>query len=138
MAKLKNYEIDAIYNKLQVQIAKIRKEKLDQIKESITLGDTEKQLLYIIKELSDLKIRTRQLEDCGASLAREAFNISSTGYYYRWQHTTEEELINFKAEQLLPDNLKNITTSLKDRIILANIDGNVQELIDSILAEYND
>lgn len=138
MAKLKNYEIDAIYNKLYPQIVSIRENKLKELKETVKLDKKAKEFLYIIQELKELKIKCEQLESLGSSLAKEIFNINPKDYYYGWKGTTEEDLINLYAEQLLPNNLQNIASDLRDRIIIANIDGNTQDLIDTILTEYND
>lgn len=138
MAKLKNYEIDAIYNKLYPQIISIRENKLKELKETVKLDKKAKEFLYIIQELKELKIKCEQLESLGSSLAKEIFNINPKDYYYGWKGTTEEDLINLYAEQLLPNNLQNIASDLRDRIIIANIDGNTQDLIDTILTEYND
>lgn len=138
MAKLKNYEIDAIYNKLYPQIVSIRENKLKELKETVKLDKKAKEFLYIIQELKELKIKCEQLESLGSSLAKEIFNINPKDYYYGWKGTTEEDLINLYAEQLLPNNLRNIASDLRDRIIIANIDGNTQDLIDTILTEYND
>lgn len=137
MAKLKNYEIDAIFNKLHAQIEKIKEEKLNTIKANVKLDDKDNMLLALIEEYNLITEKKEALYKTCNNLAREIFDIKDY-VYFDFKSINTEKIIKHKANKMLPENLRDTAGNLRDRIVLANIDGNVQELIDSILAEYND
>ena len=142
MAKLKNYEIEAIYNTVCKKLQSLRDEKLIELKKNIKLDKKAKRLLEMVAEYNALQDREKEILECGHALYKEVFKESSG---YGWQHTTEESIVKYKAATLLPEKLRNFNfnqwpynTNIKDRIIIANIDGNVEDLIENIVAEYND
>ena len=142
MAKLRNYEIDAIYNTVCKKLSALKDAKIAEFKKNIKLDKKSKQLLEIIAEYNALKDKERELFDCGSELYKEVFEEKSA---YGWLNTTEEGIIKYQAEKLLPKKLKNFNMNqwpyditIKDRIIIANIDGNVEDIIENIIAEYND
>ena len=137
MAKLKNYEIDAIYNEVYNKVQELKEAKLKALKAKIKLNKKQTFLLHVLKELNELEERKTTLMQLGSDAYKEAFDTDYTPYW--WHKTTEEDILNNSANKMLPENMKleNIN-NIRNRIILANIDGNVQELIDNILAEYND
>lgn len=142
MAKLKNYEIEALYNTICKKIGALKDERIAELKKDIKLNKIDKQFLAAIAEYNALKERMDELSNLGYDLYKEIFK---TGGGYGWQHTTEDSVLKHRAIELLPEKLKEFdmnqypyNTTLKDRIIIANIDGNVEELIENIIAEYND
>jgi hypothetical protein len=142
MAKLKNYEIEALYNTICKKIGALKDERIAELKKDIKLNKIDKQFLATLAEYNALKERMDELSNLGCNLYKEIFK---TGVGYSWQHTTEDGFLKHKATELLPEKLKEFdmnqypyNTTIKDRIILANIDGNVEELIENIIAEYND
>lgn len=137
MAKLKAFEIDAIFNKLHSQVEEIKEAKLNEIKKNIKLSKKALELLDTIEKYNEAQKYQNELYNKGSNLAKEIFGLKG-GYHYGWNSTTKEELINFEAKKHLPEKLRDTIGDLRTRIIIANIDGNVQELMDNILEEYND
>jgi hypothetical protein len=142
MAKLKNYEIEALYNTICKKIGALKNERIAELKKDIKLNKIDKQFLATVTEYNALQTRINEISDLGYELYKEIFK---TGSGYGWQHTTEDGFLKHKATELLPEKLKEFdmnqypyNTTIKDRIIIANIDGNVEELIENIIAEYND
>ena len=137
MAKLKNYEIDAIYNEVYDRIQELKEAKLNDLKAKVKLNHTQNHLLLLLQEVEEIEKRRTELLELGATLYKEAFDTDYA--HYGWTKTTKEDIITHVANKLLPEKMQvtNIN-KIRGRIILANIDGNVQELIDNILAEYNE
>jgi hypothetical protein len=101
MAKLRNYEIDAIFNKLQAQIGKIKEEKLNIIKANVKLDDKDKKLLALIEEYNIITEKKEDLYKAGNSLAKEIFDIKDYGYF-DWKNINAEKIIKHKANKMLP------------------------------------
>lgn len=142
MAKLKNYEIEALYNTICKKIEALKEERIAELKKNIKLNKIDRQFLATLAEYNALQTRMKEISDLGYELYKEIFKTNSG---YGWQNTTEERFLKHKAIEFLPEKLKDFSmnqypynTTIKDRIIIANIDGNVEELIENIIAEYND
>lgn len=143
MAKLRNYEIDAIYNVICKRIATLKESKIAEIKKTIVLDDKAKLLLTLIKEYEDLDKRRQEISELGTKLSKEVFD--NLNYHGHWMHATKEGIIKNEAEKQLPEKLKNFNkdvypyhSDIKDKLIVANIDGNVEDIMENIIAEYND
>lgn len=143
MAKLRNYEIDALYNVICKRITALKDAKIAEIKKTIVLTKEAKLLLSLIKEYEALDKRRLEISELGAKVSKEVFdNVNYHGY---WMHTTKESILKNEAEKQLPEKLKNFNkdvypyhSDIKDKLIVANIDGNVEDIIENIIAEYND
>lgn len=142
MAKLKNYEIDALYNVVCKKLQALKEEKLVEFKKGIKLTKDEIKLLAVIDEYNKLREKEKEILALGNSLYKKVFE---TDHGYNWMLTTKDGILNRKAEEFLPEKLKAFSmnqwpynSTIKDRIIIANIDGNVEELVENIIAEYND
>ena len=142
MAKLKNYEIEALYNTICKKIEALKEERIAELKKNIKLNKIDRQFLATLAEYNALQTRMKEISDLGYELYKEIFKTNSG---YGWQHTTEEKVLMHRTIESLPEKLKDFSmnqypynTTIKDRIIIANIDGNVEELIENIIAEYND
>ena len=143
MAKLKNYEIDALCNNITKKLREIKTEKIEALKGKIKLSKDAKKLIELAEEYHAVNERLKELDKMGVELRKKVFE--NTGYNYGWMSTKEDEILKYEAEKLLPEKLKEISIdnyrferNIRDRIIVANIDGNVQDLIDKIVEEYND
>lgn len=143
MAKLKNYEIEALCNNITKKLRTIKAEKVNALKNKIKLNKDAKKLIELAEEYHAVNDKLKELDKMGVELRKKVFE--NTGYNYAWMSTKEDEILAYEAEKLLPEKLKEISRdnysferNVRDRIIVANIDGNVEELIDTIIAEYND
>ena len=143
MAKLKNYEIEALCNNITKKLRAIKAEKVNALKNKIKLSKDAKKLIELAEEYHAVNDRLKELDKMGVELRKKVFE--NTGYNYGWMSTKEDEILAYEAEKLLPEKLKEISRdnysferNVRDRIIVANIDGNVQDLIDKIVEEYND
>jgi hypothetical protein len=143
MAKLRNYEIDAIYNIICKRITDLKEAKIAEIKKTIILSEEAKLLLNLIKEYEDLNKKQTEISELGAKLSREIFGIDN--YHGYWMHATKDGILKNEAEKQLPEKLKSFNkdaypyiSDIKDKLIVANIDGNVENIIENIVAEYND
>lgn len=140
MAKLRNYEIDALYNVICKRITNIKEAKMAEIEKTIVLDEEAKLLLSLVKEYESIEKRRQEISELGAILSKEVF-----GERVYWMRATKESIIKNKAEKQLPEKLKHFKkdsypyySDIKDKLIVANIDGNVEDIIENIIAEYND
>lgn len=143
MAKLRNYEIDAIYNVICKRIAALKDAKIAEIKKTVVLSEEAKLLLSLVKEYEALDKRRMEISELGAKLSKEIFGINN--YHGYWMHATKDGILKNEAEKQLPEKLKSFNkdtypyhSDIKDKLIVANIDGNVENIIENIVAEYND
>lgn len=141
MGKLRNYEIDALYNVICKRITALKNAKIAEIEKTIVLNEEAKLLLSLIKEYESLEKRRQEISELGANLSKEIFGDK----YVYWMHATKDGILKNEAEKQLPEKLKDFNqyaypycTDIKDKIIVANIDGNVEDVIENIVAEYND
>jgi hypothetical protein len=142
MAKLKNYEIEAVYNTVLKKLNALREDKLNAFKAKVKLNEKAKKLVKLAEEYREINDRLQELDKIGTALRKEVFDGV---YNYGWMHTTPEDIIEHEAEKLLPEKLRKLNekhyyynNDIRDKIIVANIDGNVEDLIENIIAEYND
>lgn len=141
MAKLRNYEIDALYNVICKRITNIKEAKIAEIEKTIILDEEAKLLLSLVKEYESIEKRRQEISELGAKLSNE---ILGDNHVY-WIRVTKDDIIKNKAEKQLPEKLKAFNkniypyySDIKDKLIVANIDGNVENIIENIVAEYND
>lgn len=141
MAKLRNYEIDALYNVICKRITALKNAKIAEIEKTIVLSKEAKLLLDLTKEYENIEKRRQEISELGAKLSKEVFG--DTHVY--WMHATKDGILKNKAEKQLPKKLKDFNqntypycSDIRDRIVVANIDGNVEDIIENIIAEYND
>lgn len=135
MAKLRNYEIDAIYNVICKRITDLKNAKIAEIKKTVVLSEEAKLLLSLVKEYEALNNRRKEISELGEKLSKEIFK-DNHGY---WLHATEDSILENEAKKQLPEKLKkSYCSDIKNKIIVANIDGNVEDIMENIIAEYND
>lgn len=133
MGKLKNYEIDAIVNTIISKIEDIKRNKIEKEIKRQKLTQKEKNFL---KLLDNIKL----LENEISVLNKEAINMCDDifGYpFYGWKDSTERSILEKRVMKNI-DPKYNEVDSIRNKVILANIDGNVQDVIDEILKDYND
>ena len=137
MARLKNYEVEAICSTICNEFDKIKNKKIEEYKKIVQLDAESKTFLNLIVELKALEERVKDLRIQGMDLRKAIFE--ETACYYNWYNTTVDEIINFKAKKMLDSKFNKFNyNDVRNKIILASLDNNVNDIIDNILAEYND
>lgn len=133
MAKLRNYEIDAIVNTIQNKYKEKRDLKVKQIADSITLNDNQELLLAKIEQYNATQKALNALETEASDLY---VNIFPDEYKWGWRHTTADTI----KERLAKDTLKETfdINAIRDELIIHNIEGNdVANFIDEVLNRFN-
>lgn len=133
MAKLKNYEIDAIVNTIQYKYKEKRDLKIKQIADSIILNDNQELLLAKIEQYNAIQKALNTLEMEASDLY---VNIFPDEYKWGWRHVTADTI----KERLAKDTLKETfdINAIKDELIIHNIEGNdVANFIDEVLNRFN-
>lgn len=141
MAKLRNYEIDALYNVICKRITALKNAKIAEIEKTIVLSKEAKLLLDLTKEYENIEKRRQEISELRAKLSKELFGDK----YVYGMYATKESILKNEAEKQLPEKLKDFNqyaypccTDIKDKIIVGNIEGSVEDVIENIVAEYND
>lgn len=135
MAKLRNYEIDALHNVVCKRVSDLKEAKIAEIKKTVVLDEEDKLLLSLIKEYEALNMRRIEISELGEKLSKKIFE---TNPLY-WMRVTEDDILKNKAEKQLPEKLiRPYRADIKDKLIVANIDGNIEDIMENIVAEYND
>lgn len=135
MAKLRNYEIDALHNVVCKRVSDLKEAKIAEIKKTVVLDEEDKLLLSLIKEYEALNIRKIEISELGEKLSKKIFKKNPL----YWVRVTEDDILKYKAEKQLPEKLaRPYHADIKDKLIVANIDGNIENIIENIVAEYND
>jgi DNA-binding ferritin-like protein (Dps family) len=133
MAKLRNYEIDAIVNTIQNKYREKRDLKVKQIVDSIILDDNQKLLLAKIEQYNATQ---KALNDLEMELGDLYVNIFPDVYKWGWRHTTADTI----KERIARDTLKETFDifDIKNELIIHNIEGNdVANFIDEVLNRFN-
>lgn len=135
MAKLRNYEIDALHNVVCKRVSALKEAKIAEIKKTVVLDGEDRLLLSLVKEYEALNQRRIEISELGEKLSKKIFK---TNPLY-WVRVTEDDILKNKAEKQLPEKLaRPYCADIKDKLIVANIDGNIENIIENIVAEYND
>lgn len=133
MAKLRNYEIDAIVNTIQNKYKEKRDLKIKQIVDNIILDDNQELLLSKIEQYNAAQ---KALNDLEMEVGDLYVNIFPNEYKWGWRHTTADTI----KERLARDTLKETFDihAIKDELIIHNIEGNdVANFIDEVLNRFN-
>lgn len=133
MAKLRNYEIDAIVNTIQNKYKEKRDLKVKQIVDSIILDDNQELLLAKIERYNAIQ---KALNDLEIEVGDLYVNIFPNEYKWGWRHTTADTI----KERLARDTLKETFDihAIKNELIIHNIEGNdVANFIDEVLNRFN-
>lgn len=133
MAKLKNYEIEAVLNTIESKYIEKRTAKTQQLVNSIELTEEEKHFINLLK---DYAVQTECIKKLENLLCTTYTNMKPNGYTWGWRGLTEVEIRKEKASSLIKDdfNIKDI----KNELIINNIEGNnVSDFIEEVLNRYN-
>lgn len=133
MAKLRNYEIDAIVNTIQNKYKEKRDLKVKQIVDSIILDDNQELLLAKIEHYNATQ---KALNDLEMEVGDLYANIFPDDYKWGWRHTTADTI----KERIARDTLKETfdIRDIKNELIIHNIEGNdVANFIDEVLNRFN-
>jgi uncharacterized protein YktB (UPF0637 family) len=133
MAKLRNYEIDAIVNTIRNKYKEKRDLKVKQIADNIILNDNQELLLAKIEQYNATQKALNALE---MEVSDLYVNIFPDDYKWGWRHTTADTI----KERLAKDTLKETFDihAIKDELIIHNIEGNdVANFIDEVLNRFN-
>lgn len=133
MAKLRNYEIDAIVNTIQNKYREKRDFKVKQIVDNITLNENQKLLLAKIEQYNAIQKALNALE---MEVSDLYVSIFPDAYKWGWRTTTADTL----KERFARDTLKETFDihAIKDELIIHSIEGNdVANFIDEILNRFN-
>lgn len=133
MAKLRNYEIDAIVNTIQNKYREKREIKVKQIADGIILNEDQKLLLAKIEQYNATQKALKALEMEIGDLYVNAF---PDAYKWGWKNTTADTLKERFARDTLKENFD--IRAIKDELIIHNIEGNdVANFIDEVLNRFN-
>lgn len=133
MAKLRNYEIDAILGTIKTKYTEKRATKLKNLINTIELNSNEEELLNLI-------IDYRRYNNIAQELEKKIGELYSylypNNYIWRWRELDKEQLKKDKANSLLKDDLN--LHNIKNELILSNIEGNnISNFIEEVLNRYN-
>ena len=133
MAKLRNYEIDAILGTIETKYREKRATKLKNLINTIELNSNEEELLNLI-------IDYRRYNNIAQELEKKICELYSylypNNYRWGWKELDKEQLKKNKADSLLKDDLN--LHNIKNELILSNIEGNdISNFIEEILNRYN-
>lgn len=133
MAKLRNYEIDAILGTIETKYREKRATKLKNLINTIELNSNEEELLNLI-------IDYRRYNNIAQELEKKIGELYSylypNNYRWGWRELDKEQLKKDKANSLLKDDLN--LYNIKNELILSNIEGNdISNFIEEVLNRYN-
>ena len=133
MAKLRNYEIDAILGTIETKYREKRATKLKNLINTIELNSNEEELLNLI-------IDYRRYNNIAQELEKKICELYSylypNNYRWGWREVDKEQLKKDKANSLLKDDLN--LHNIKNELILSNIEGNnISNFIEEVLNRYN-
>lgn len=132
MAKLRNYEIDAVLGTIETKYREKRAAKIQELINTIELNSEEEKLLNLIADYKKYNNIVKELEETTTKLYHSLY---PDAYRWGWRELGKEELKKNKVELLLNNdfNLYNI----KNELIINNIEGNdVTNFIDEVLNRY--
>lgn len=133
MAKLKQYEIEAILNTIKTKYREKRKAKIQKVVNELVLSKQEETMLKKIEEFKTLKDLTTKLEKEISDIYQI---IYPKAYRWGWQGITLEDLKTESANRQIEDNF-NID-DIRNELIINNIEGNdVANFIDEVLNRFN-
>lgn len=133
MAKLRNYEIDAIVDTIQNKYKEKRDLKVKQIADSIILDDNQELLLAKIEHYNATQ---KALNDLEMEVGDLYVNIFPDVYKWGWRHTTADTIKERIARGALKETFD--IRDIKNELIIHNIEGNdVANFIDEVLNRFN-
>ena len=133
MAKLRNYEIDAIVNTIQNKYREKRDLKIKQIVDNITLSKEQQLLIAKIEQFNNIQKALNVLEE---ELGNLYVSIFPDEYKWGWRHVTVDTLKNRYAKNTLKETFD--IRDIKNELIINNIEGNdVANFIDEVLNRFN-
>lgn len=133
MAKLRNYEIDAIVNTIQNKYREKRDLKIQQIADTIVLNEEQKLLIAKIEQFNNVQKALNVLEE---ELGNLYASIFPDEYKWGWRHATVDTIKNRYARNTLKETFD--IKAIKNELIIHNIEGNdVANFIDEVLNRFN-
>lgn len=133
MAKLRNYEIDAILGTIETKYKEKRATKLKNLINTIELNSDEEELLNLIIDYKRYNNIAQELEKKIGELYSYLY---PNDYRWGWRELNKEQLKKNKANSLLKDDLN--LHNIKNELILNNIEGNdISNFIEEVLNRYN-
>lgn len=133
MAKLKNYEIDAVLGTIETKYRENRASKIQELINTIELNSNEEELLNLIIDYRRYNNIVQELENKIGGLYSHLY---PNNYRWGWRELDKEQLKKDKANSLLKDDLN--LHNIKNELILNNIEGNdISNFIEEVLNRYN-
>ena len=133
MAKLRNYEIDAIVNTIQNKYREKRKAKIQKVANELVLTKQEKTMLKKIEEFKTLNDLTTKLEKEIGDIYQ---NMHPKAYRWGWKGMTLEDLKTEIVDRQIENNFN--ADDIRNELIINNIEGNdVANFIDEVLNRFN-
>jgi hypothetical protein len=133
MKKLRSFEIEALVSLVWKKLNDEKKKNFIWIKKfddiNLVMKERGKEINRLIDEYNELKNKFYN-ENKEVSGNRIIFNMSNIGRYneeMKFVKLNEGEWINW-----------NVRNEIKNEVILSNIDGNVNDLVDRLFEKYKD
>jgi DNA-binding Xre family transcriptional regulator len=133
MAKLKQYEIEAILNTIKNKYREKRKAKVQKVMNELVLTEQEETMIKKIEEFKTLNDLTIKLEKEIGDIYQI---MHPKAYRWGWKGMTLEDFKTEIADRQIEDNF-NID-DIRNELIINNIEGNdVANFIDEVLNRFN-
>lgn len=133
MKKLRSFEIEALVSLVWKKLNDEKKKNFIWIKKfddiNLVMKERGKEINKLIDEYNELKNKFYN-ENKEVSGNRIIFNMSNIGRY-----NEEMKFVDINKGEWINWNVRN---EIKNEVILSNIDGNVNDLVDRLFEKYKD